>query len=80
MSCNSSRRTHPAWLLCLAPPHRATTDDPARVEIACATGQLANLSAHAHRGSKFLKAWMTFLEEHADLRYPDLADAQEDER
>ncbi|KAH9826058.1 DNA polymerase alpha-associated DNA helicase A-like [Teratosphaeria destructans] len=26
------------------------------------------------RGSKFLKAWMGFLEEHADLRYPDLAE------
>lgn len=25
------------------------------------------------RGSKFLKDWMEFLEEHADLRYPDLA-------
>jgi len=25
------------------------------------------------RGSKFLKRWMEFLEENADLRYPDLA-------
>jgi DNA polymerase alpha-associated DNA helicase A len=25
------------------------------------------------RGSKFLKDWMEFLEENADLRYPDLA-------
>ncbi|PVI05225.1 hypothetical protein DM02DRAFT_517000, partial [Periconia macrospinosa] len=25
------------------------------------------------RGSKFLKAWMEFLEENADLRYPDIA-------
>ncbi|KAK3902897.1 DNA-binding protein smubp-2 [Staphylotrichum tortipilum] len=25
------------------------------------------------KGSKFLKDWMEFLEEHADLRYPDLA-------
>jgi DNA polymerase alpha-associated DNA helicase A len=24
-----------------------------------------------HRGSLFLKRWMAFLEEHADLRYPD---------
>ncbi|KAK5130420.1 hypothetical protein LTR08_002118 [Meristemomyces frigidus] len=29
------------------------------------------------RGSKFLKAWMGFLEENADLRYPDLADLQD---
>jgi len=26
------------------------------------------------KGSKFLKAWMAHLEEHADLRYPDVAD------
>jgi len=25
------------------------------------------------RGSKFLKRWMEFLEENADLRYPDAA-------
>jgi superfamily I DNA and/or RNA helicase len=25
------------------------------------------------KGSKFLKCWMEFLEENADLRYPDLA-------
>lgn len=25
------------------------------------------------RGSAFLKKWMEFLEENADLRYPDLA-------
>ena len=30
-----------------------------------------------HRGSKFLKSWMLFLEENADLRYPDLAELQE---
>jgi DNA polymerase alpha-associated DNA helicase A len=27
-----------------------------------------------HRGSGFLKRWMAFLEEHADLRYPDAAE------
>lgn len=27
----------------------------------------------ANRGSKFLKDWMTFLEDNADLRYPDFA-------
>lgn len=27
----------------------------------------------ANRGSSFLKEWMTFLEDNADLRYPDLA-------
>lgn len=32
------------------------------------------------RGSKFLKAWMEFLEEHADLRYPNLADVYIDEQ
>lgn len=29
-------------------------------------------SETASRGSKFMKKWMTFLEENADLRYPDL--------
>lgn len=28
------------------------------------------------RGSSFLKRWMSFLEEHADLRYPDISDVQ----
>lgn len=32
------------------------------------------------RGSKFLKAWMGFLEENADLRYPNLADIYVDEQ
>lgn len=27
----------------------------------------------ANRGSKFLKQWMTFLEDNADLRYPDFS-------
>ena len=31
------------------------------------------------RGSNFLKAWMGFLEEHADLRYPNLSDVYVDE-
>ena len=30
-------------------------------------------------GSKFLKDWMSFLEENADLRYPDLDDLLRDE-
>jgi hypothetical protein len=30
------------------------------------------------RGSKFLKSWMEFLEENADLRYPNLADVYVD--
>jgi len=29
-------------------------------------------SETAVKGSKFLKRWMEFLEEHADLRYPDI--------
>lgn len=32
-----------------------------------------------HRGGKFLKAWMAFLEENADLRYPDIGQALRDE-
>jgi hypothetical protein len=32
-----------------------------------------------HSGSKFLKSWMEFLEENADLRYPDLDDVLRDE-
>lgn len=35
----------------------------------------AKYAANAHlRGSAFLKQWMEYLEEHADLRYPNLAD------
>jgi DNA polymerase alpha-associated DNA helicase A len=30
------------------------------------------------RGSAFLKAWMAHLEEHADLRYPDVAELAQD--
>jgi DNA polymerase alpha-associated DNA helicase A len=30
------------------------------------------------KGSKFLKDWMDFLEENADLRYPDLASLTQD--
>lgn len=32
-----------------------------------------------YSGSKFLKSWMEFLEENADLRYPDLDDVLRDE-
>lgn len=39
----------------------------------CVVGDSETIS----RGSKFLKAWMGFLEEHADLRYPSLADVYE---
>jgi DNA polymerase alpha-associated DNA helicase A len=31
------------------------------------------------KGSKFLKAWMQHLEDHADLRYPNLADVYVDQ-
>ena len=31
----------------------------------------------APSGSSFLKRWMSFLEENADLRYPDIADLQQ---
>lgn len=31
------------------------------------------------RGSEFLKAWMEFLDEHGDLRYPDISDTYVDE-
>lgn len=34
---------------------------------------IKNLANPTHRGSKFLKRWMDFLEDNADLRYPDLA-------
>ncbi|OQO09929.1 hypothetical protein B0A48_04284 [Cryoendolithus antarcticus] len=39
----------------------------------CVVGDSETVS----RGSKFLKAWMEFLEENADLRYPDLATLDE---
>ncbi|RDA85864.1 hypothetical protein CP532_4924 [Ophiocordyceps camponoti-leonardi (nom. inval.)] len=35
-------------------------------------------SETASRGSKFMKKWMAFLEEKADLRYPDLSTLDED--
>ena len=42
---------------------------------------VAQHDANPHvRGSKFLKAWMEFLEENADLRYPNLADIYVDEQ
>ena len=31
------------------------------------------------RGSQFLRRWMDFLEENADLRYPDVAVLAEDD-
>ena len=37
-------------------------------------------AAQFSRGSEFLKRWMEFLEEHADLRYPNLSDVYVDER
>jgi hypothetical protein len=41
---------------------------------------LHNNSTDAHhRGSPFLKAWMQHLEDHADLRYPNLADVYVDQ-
>ncbi|PHH78351.1 hypothetical protein CDD80_7037 [Ophiocordyceps camponoti-rufipedis] len=36
-------------------------------------------SETASRGSKFMKRWMTFLEENADLRYPDLTTLGDDD-
>jgi hypothetical protein len=36
-----------------------------------------NMANGACRGSEFLKAWMAHLDEHADLRYPDLAEVYE---
>ncbi|KAI5370342.1 putative AAA+ ATPase domain, P-loop containing nucleoside triphosphate hydrolase [Septoria linicola] len=41
----------------------------------CVIGDSETIS----RGSKFLKRWMTHLEEHADLRYPNLADLSQHE-
>jgi hypothetical protein len=42
---------------------------------------VAQQDANGHiRGSQFLKAWMEFLEENADLRYPNLADVYVDEQ
>lgn len=46
-------------------------------------GTVAQNDMHANvhlRGSKFLKSWMDFLEENADLRYPNLADVYVDEQ
>ena len=44
-------------------------------------GYVARHDANVHvRGSKFLKAWMEFLEDNADLRYPNLADIYVDEQ
>jgi hypothetical protein len=43
-------------------------------------GSQARLTQRNFRGSAFLKRWMEFLEEHADLRYPNLSDVYVDER
>ncbi|KAK4508579.1 hypothetical protein PRZ48_002318 [Zasmidium cellare] len=40
----------------------------------CVIGDSETIS----KGSKFLKAWMAFLEENADLRYPNLSDLSQD--
>ena len=48
---------------------------------ACFVRSLASPIANVQiRGSKFLKNWMEFLEEHADLRYPNLAEVYVDEQ
>lgn len=44
-----------------------------------ARGFLLNIADARLRGSAFLKQWMEYLEEHADLRYPNLADVYEDQ-
>ncbi|GAM87804.1 hypothetical protein ANO11243_058320 [Dothideomycetidae sp. 11243] len=41
----------------------------------CIVGDSETVSRSGYRGGKFLKAWMGYLEEHADLRYPNIADA-----
>jgi len=43
-------------------------------EMKCATVADAFVNC---RGSKFLKGWMEFLEENADLRYPDPSELQD---
>ncbi|KAF1918379.1 hypothetical protein BDU57DRAFT_515115, partial [Ampelomyces quisqualis] len=42
----------------------------------CVVGDSDTIS----RGSGFLAAWMGFLEQHADLRYPSLAEVYVDEQ
>jgi hypothetical protein len=32
------------------------------------------MESYVYRGSSFLKHWMDYLEENADLRYPDAGD------
>jgi len=42
--------------------------------------RLLLINANAHlRGSAFLKEWMEFLEENADLRYPNLAEVYDNQ-
>jgi hypothetical protein len=38
-----------------------------------------SMLTHTFRGSAFLKHWMEFLEENADLRYPNLTDVYDDQ-
>jgi DNA polymerase alpha-associated DNA helicase A len=40
----------------------------------CVVGDSATLS----KGSSFLKRWMAHLEEHSDLRYPNISDLELD--
>jgi hypothetical protein len=53
----------------------------------CRSRLVTASAGHAHsntadallRGSAFLKQWMEYLEENADLRYPNLADVYDEQ-
>jgi DNA polymerase alpha-associated DNA helicase A len=58
--------------------HLAIIGDSETVSRYVAADDRGNSDRSHNRGSSFLKRWMKFLEEHADLRYPNLDDLQLD--
>jgi len=59
--CACYKQTDPAWLEKVHVLHTFKSDS-------------ADCLLETYSGSKFLKSWMDFLEENADLRYPNLDD------
>lgn len=50
-----------------------------RLVTASAALSHSNIANALLRGSAFLKQWMEYLEEHADLRYPNLTDVYDEQ-
>lgn len=62
---------HPTRPLHICKPYLAAVSVWSQHDARLSHSNMANVLL---RGSVFLKQWMEYLEEHADLRYPNLAD------